>query len=136
VLDVFHSTEGQLQIHESETLDEIVHRLPGNRQHFFPVVDSDGNVKGVFTSDDVREYLYKDDIWQLAIASDVMRVDFPSVSPNDDLNTALRRITERNLDELPVLDATNGTKLLGLLSRRDIISAYNNRLAAHRKAAL
>jgi CIC family chloride channel protein len=136
VRDVFHTIDDLLLIRESETLDQIVHRLPKNRQHFFPVIDQSGTVQGIFTSDDVREYLYKDEIWQLAIASDIMRSDFLSVTPEDDLNTALRRITERNLDELPVIQSGGELKLVGLVSRRDIIAAYNNRLAAHRKATL
>jgi len=57
-----------------------------------------------------------------------MVTDVLSVSPDDDLNTALRRFTIRNLDELPVLDPQLPGKLLGMVRRRDAISLYNKRL--------
>lgn len=132
--DVLQPLEGDLLIREAETLDEIVHRLPKTRQNFFPVVNDAGQVTGIFTADDIRAYLYKDDIWTLAIATDVMRTDYGFVTPEDDLNTALRRFTERNLDELPVLQSRDSRRLAGLLSRREIITAYNMRLAELRSS--
>ncbi len=57
-----------------------------------------------------------------------MVTDVLSVSPDDDLNTALRRFTIRNLDELPVLDPQHPGKLLGMVRRRDAIALYNQRL--------
>ena len=38
-----------------------------------------------------------------------MVADVLSVKPDDDLNTALRRFTQRNIDELPVLDLAANT---------------------------
>jgi CIC family chloride channel protein len=53
-----------------------------------------------------------------------------SVSPEDDLNTTMKRFTELNLDEIPVLDANDRSRLLGMLRRRDVISFYNQKLHA------
>src|SRR5215831_21146746 len=78
--------------------------LAQSRQHYFPVVDEAGKMVGIFSSDDVRAYLFNDIIWQLAVARDVMTTKLVTVTPQDDLNTALKRFTELNLDELPVVD--------------------------------
>src|SRR5690606_22275616 len=83
---------------------------------------------GIFSTDDVRSYLLNDDIWQLANARDVMTTRVVSVSPDDDLNTALRKFTELNLDELPVLDRETKSKLQGMLRRKDVIARYNQKL--------
>ena len=48
--------------------------------------------------------------------------------PKDDLNVALKRFTELNLDELPVVDSESPTQLLGMLRRRDVIACYNQKL--------
>lgn len=108
-------------------LKEIVRFVANSRQHYFPVVDGKGRFVGIFSTDDVRSHLYNEEIWELANARDVMTSHVVSVSPDDDLNTALRRFTELNLDELPVLDAADPKKLLGMLRRKDVIACYNQK---------
>jgi len=108
-------------------LKEIVRLIADSRQHYFPVVDARGRFVGIFSTDDVRGHLYNEEIWQLANARDVMTSRVVSVTPLDDLNTALKRFTELNLDELPVLDSDDPKKLLGMLRRKDVIACYNQK---------
>jgi len=117
------------------SLDAIVHCLAHNHQHYFPVVDADKNMIGIFSDDDVRSYLYDDVLWNLVVAEDIMTSDFVSVAPDDDLNTAMKRFTSLNLDELPVIDPREPGRLLGMLRRKESIAAYNRRLMEHKQAA-
>ncbi len=55
-----------------------------------------------------------------------------TVTPRDDLHTALRRLTELNLDEIPVVDPDDPSHLLGLLGRRELVSAYSAQIEALR----
>lgn len=128
IADVFSSKREVATVSEATSLDEIVHMLAESHQHYFPVVDQDGRMVGIFTDDDVRSYLFDETIWRLAVARDVMTQKVVSVSPHDDLNTALQRFTSMNLDELPVLDEEDPGKLLGMLTRRETIAFYNRRL--------
>jgi CIC family chloride channel protein len=121
-------------IPEGTSLRAIVRLLAETRQHYFPVVDDEGKFLGIFSTDDVRRYLYDETIWEVANARDAMTSRVLSVAPADDLGTALRRFTERNLDELPVLDANRPTRLLGMLRRKDVIARYNRALADHQRA--
>jgi CIC family chloride channel protein len=120
---------------EGTKLRDIVQLLSKTRQHYFPVVSKEGHFLGIFSTDDVREYLYNENLWELANARDVMTSRVLSVTPEDDLGTALRRFTELNLDELPVLDVNHATKLLGMIRRKDVIARYNKLLAEHQRAA-
>ncbi|HEY2416207.1 MAG TPA: chloride channel protein [Pirellulaceae bacterium] len=119
---------------EGMPLRDIVHMLAENRQHYFPVMDDAGRFVGIFSSDDVRRYLFDETLWQLANARDVMTARVVSVTPDTDLNTAMKRFTELNLDELPVLDAKDGNQLLGMLRRKDVIGRYNDTLIAHKQS--
>jgi CIC family chloride channel protein len=92
------------------------------------VVDHENHFVGIFSSDDVRAHLFNDSLWELANARDIMTTRIVSVTPQDDLNTAMKRFTELNLDELPVVDCSNPTQLLGMLRRRDVIACYNEKL--------
>ncbi|MBL6724428.1 MAG: chloride channel protein [Rubripirellula sp.] len=132
--DVYRDDPEMVLIPEGMNLDHIVHRLTQNHQHYFPVVDHDGQIVGIFTDDDVRTYLYDDVLWELVVARDIMVTDFVSVSPEDDLDTAMRAFTFLNLDELPVIAPDSPGKLLGMLRRREAIAAYNHRVMEHKNA--
>lgn len=128
VADLYQKGRQVVLIPEGMTLDGIVHRLAYTHQHYFPVVDADQKMVGIFSDDDVRAYLYDDTLWNLAVARDIMVDHFLYLTPDDDLNTALRRFTSHNLDELPVLDPERPGVLLGMLRRKETIAAYNQRL--------
>lgn len=118
---------------EGMSLREMMQVVADTRQHYFPVVDKAGQLVGIFSTDDVRRYFLNQVIWELANARDVMTTRVVTVTPDDDLNTALRRFTELNLDELPVVSQQTATQLLGMLRRKDVISFYNRQLLAHKE---
>lgn len=118
---------------ERMPLHEIVHVVADTQQHYFPVIDEQKRMVGIFSADDVRSYLYDQTVWPLAVASDIMVSRVVTVSPEEDLNTALRKFTSMNLDELPVVDPENRSQLLGMLRHKDLTATYNRRLAAHRQ---
>jgi CIC family chloride channel protein len=128
--------EQRKTVFQGLSLREIVKLIATSRQNYFPVIDGAGRFIGIFTSDDVRSHLFNDSLWELANARDIMTTRIVSVTPRDDLNTALRRFTELNLDELPVVDADNPAHLVGMLRRRDVIDCYNKKLGEfHRETS-
>jgi CIC family chloride channel protein len=128
VEDVYQKDRQLCFVHESMSLEEIVHLLSENEQQYFPVVDDDQKVIGIFSANDVRAYLYDETIWKLANAGDVMVTNLVTLSPQDDLNSAMQKFTSLNLEELPVLDPEDSGKLLGMLRRKETIAAYNQRM--------
>lgn len=132
VSDVYHQHRKLRLVHEGTSLNEIVHLLAETSQRYFPVVDDQQKFIGIFSAEDVRSYLYDDTIWEIANARDVMNTRLITVSPEDDLNTALTRFTAMNIDELPVVAADDPQKLLGILRRKETIAAYNRRRLEHK----
>ncbi len=59
-----------------------------------------------------------------------MTTNIVTVTPPEDLNSALRKFTVLNVDELPVVE--EGV-LLGMLRRKEAIAAYNRRLMEHKQ---
>lgn len=133
VEDVYRRDRTIESVPEAMPLAKIVKLLSRTHQHYFPVVDSDDRMVGIFSSDDVRSYIYDETIWQLADAADVMQSSFLSVTPADDLNVAIQQFTALNIDELPVMDPENPGVLLGMLRRKETIGAYNRCLASRQK---
>ncbi|NQV28114.1 MAG: chloride channel protein [Rhodopirellula sp.] len=134
VEEVYRADLKQIHIPEGMPLEQIVHRVAENHQHFYPVEDAAGRMVGIFSTDDVREYLYDDSIWKLANARDVMIANYLYVLPQDDLNTALERFTQLNIDELPVLADAESRRLIGMLRRKETIGFYNRRLIEEKRS--
>ena len=133
VKDVYQPNNNLMLIPENMTMNEIVHQLTLTHQHYYPVVNNEGKMVGIFSSDDVRAYLYDEAIWQLAVAEDIMVSKFVSLTPGDDLNVALKGFTALNLDELPVLDPNDPGTFLGMLRRKETINFYNQQLVMHKQ---
>ena len=127
VREVFQPRATIKSYREDASLDEIVHSLSKTAQRYFPVVDFDGQLVGIFSADDVRLCLYDELLWKVAIARDIMTEQVVSVRPDDDLNTALGRFTALNVDELPVVDVEDPNRILGFLRRKETIAAYTKR---------
>lgn len=131
VEDVFQTDVDFRHVYEGSSLNEIVHMFAETSQRYFPVVDKQDQLVGVFSTEDVRSYLYDDTIWEIANAGDVMNTNVVTVTPQDDLNTALSKFTVLNVDELPVVDADQPTKILGVLRHKETIDAYNKKRLEH-----
>ncbi len=135
VNDVYRRDRSVQTVPEAMPLASIVKLLSRTHQHYFPVVNDDGAMVGIFSTDDVRRYLYDETIWQVADAADVMTSRFISVVPSDDLNVAMKKFTALNLDELPVLSNESPGELIGMLRRKESIAAYNQRLLERQQLA-
>ena len=131
--DVYRTDRQFERVTEAMKLAEIVQLLSRTHQHYFPVVNADGRMVGIFSDDDVRRYIFDETIWQLADASDIMLTKFLSVAPDEDLNSPLQKFTRLNIDELPVLDSGDSGKLLGMLRRKETIGAYNRRVLENKQ---
>jgi chloride channel protein, CIC family len=106
------------------------------RQHYFPVVDGNNRLVGIFSINDIREVLFSPDIQYLVVMKDVATPDIISTTPEEDLNTVLKKFTIRNIDSLPVVRADDPGILLGMLNRREVISFYNQQVDEMRSQRL
>ncbi|MCR9246803.1 MAG: chloride channel protein [bacterium] len=127
VADVFEPSE-VFTVSAATPLSKIVQLLVDRREDYFPVVDEAGRLVGVFSANDVRQFTFDREIYQLATAADVMTSPAEVVHPGDDLHRAMETFDKVLLDELPVVDDADGERLLGRLRRREINRAYSQKL--------
>ncbi len=134
VKDVFDPKSKEWQvIPEDMPFRKFVEFFHETEQHYFPVVDKEGNLVGIFSINDVRPLLKDEAVWDLLIIKDVARPDVIVVTPSEDIHAALQKFTVRNIDQLPVVADDDPGKFLGMLSRREVISFYNRRLSQVRQ---
>jgi CIC family chloride channel protein len=86
---------------------------------------SEGELVGVLSFASLREVLLEDSLGSLVVAADLCRTNAPAVTPTTSLGEGFRLIEGARLDEIPVVDPAAPRHLLGMLSRADLITAYN-----------
>jgi CIC family chloride channel protein len=102
----------------------VIRAFTRSSQYCFPVVDPSGALIGSVMLDQLREHLESDGEHTPLIAHDLAGPPV-SLSVRDDLDEALRRLVSLDVAELPITDPDAGNRVVGLLSRRDIVAVYN-----------
>ncbi|MCP3901709.1 MAG: chloride channel protein, partial [Desulfobacteraceae bacterium] len=107
------------------TFSEFKKFFSSTKQHYFPVVNKENNFIGIFSSTDIREVIFTAHLEDLIVMNDIMTSNVITITPNDHLDTALLKLTEKNIDALPVVQEDDDKFLIGLIARRDVIAHYN-----------
>ncbi len=116
-------------VREDAGVPAILDVTRASRQTEFPVVSADGRLAGMLSREAVREALANGDhLAPVLVAADLIRPQAERVTPEDSLLTALRRLGAQDVDTLPVVDTDDGERLLGIVSRQDVMAAYERQL--------
>jgi CIC family chloride channel protein len=94
-----------------------------------PVRGENDAITGILSVLDLRKILYEEGLGELLIARDVARKPV-LLRPDDDLYSALLKFVESDLSRLPVVDGEDPTRVLGMLDRADVFTAYAATLKA------
>lgn len=97
-------------------------------QHYFPVVNKENRLTGIFSINDIRGILFDQAIGDLVVMEDIANPDIIVTTPSEDLNEVLKKFTIRNLHRLPVVKEEDHTILIGMLDRREVIQYYNQKV--------
>lgn len=110
---------------ETMKFGDLLDLLAHSREIDFPVVDTAGRLTGMISFQDIREVAFEKGLEDVLIVRELMSRNAITVTERDDLHTALERIGSRNIERLPVVDVHERRRVVGMLSRRDIVTAYN-----------
>jgi CIC family chloride channel protein len=100
----------------------------------FPVIDSKGNLVGMVTRKDINETLISGgaDI----PLREIMTKDIIVCYPDENLKTAMQKLAIKGIGRIPVVERSNPLYLIGLITRENIIDAYNEVLKKREEAGL
>ena len=129
VLDLLPVLKKVQSIPEAMSFLEFRHYFATTTQQYFPVVDSQERMVGIFSINDVRGVLFSPEIEHLVVMKDIGTSEIISITPSEDLNSVLKKFTTKNLDSLPVVEEEDHARLIGMLNRREVIAFYNAKVS-------
>ncbi len=116
--------------HRNTPLPEILDALASSKQKVFPVLDDAGGLHGVIDFDEIRIFFTERSMpSRVVVAQDLLAPTFAVVSLDEDLASVLRKFRTTLLEELPVVETKGSLHVVGVLSRRNVIAAYLDRIA-------
>ncbi|MDA8325187.1 MAG: chloride channel protein [Nitrospiraceae bacterium] len=110
---------------EDATLDKIINDMISKEKFYIPVVDAKGLMTGIVSFQDVRPVLLEEQVKEIVRAKQIATEEVIVMYPDEDLNAAVERFSLKDIAEVPVVSRDNPQKVIGMLSRGDVISAYN-----------
>lgn len=128
VRDLMHLVKEVDLVPENMPFLEFKKYFSKTKQHYFPVMDKSGEMKSIFSINDVRSVLFSQDIENLVLMKDIGTSDIIVATPDEDLNSVMKKFTVKNIDSLPVVELEKRGKLIGMLNRREVIDFYNRRV--------
>jgi CIC family chloride channel protein len=112
-------------IPENTALGKLREKISESKHNSFPVVNEEGHLTGVLTFFDYHEVVFDEDLKDVVVVKEIATTKVITVSADDNLYNTMEKITLKDFSILPVVSPNNPSQLLGVLTRRDIFSAYN-----------
>jgi CIC family chloride channel protein len=112
-------------VNGSVTVEEAFHRVQNLPRHYhsYPVVESDSNVIGIFTFNDLKRALANGQ-GDLPVAT-VARRTLVHAHPDHTLDAAMLKLGRNGISQLPVVSRRDTSRLLGILTMHDIVEALS-----------
>jgi CIC family chloride channel protein len=113
-------------------LAEIVNAFLHSRSLYLYVGDEEGRLLGVVDLHDIKESLPDRNISSLVIAADLV-AEIPFVTPSEPLTSVNEKLWFRDLGQLPVVDSAENRRFLGIVTRRDLLGAFDREVLRHNR---
>jgi len=127
VKDVFKRDFDSVPV--TDNFSQVVNRVIRGKGPAFPVVDGSGRLHGVLSIHDIKDHLFeRDSLKNILIAGDIASTSFQTVTPDDNCQTALERLSTASAEGLPVVALSDSRTVIGMLWRKDILDEYQKEI--------
>ena len=131
VADVMH--DDVTAINHSVPFPGVVERFLKEPYNFLYVTDGHGKFLGAIRLHALKEMLNQGDALQSVVAHDLLDDSFEVVTPKDNLADTMEKFWRQNCERLPVVNNLTDRKLVGWMSKRDLIGVYSQEILRKRQ---
>lgn len=111
---------------ENMVLLNLINTFKTRDVSYLHVVNQDQELTGIISFRDIRPLLGEEEVHYLIIARDVATTDVATVGPEDSIQLALHKMSERGISQLPVVVEGNGRQVIATLREKDVMAAYDS----------
>ncbi len=122
-------------LRETTTFRQIADRFLVSSNNFLPIVDTNQQFIGVVALQDLKEFLNTSQSFEGVIAYDVMRPPPKFLTPGQRLLDALPIVLESELRNVPVVNSPEEKRLVGSVSRAEVLAVFSEAIAEKSKPA-
>lgn len=109
------------RIQEDFKLKQLVDVIAISRRNIYPVLDKNDVLKGLITIDDIREMMFKSEMYDKVNVKELMRRPSYVIKETDDIRSVMKMFDESHLWNIPVVK--NGI-YKGFISKSTILEKY------------
>ncbi|HEX9046141.1 MAG TPA: CBS domain-containing protein, partial [Verrucomicrobiae bacterium] len=120
---------------ETTPVREIAARFLASSNNFVPIIDGEQRLVGVVALQDLKDFLHDNAELAGVIAFDLMRPPPKCLTPGQRLLDALPVVLQSELRNIPVVNTPAENRLVGSLSRAQMLAAFSEAIAAKSKPA-
>jgi CIC family chloride channel protein len=113
------------KVKPSDTLGELIKVIALSKRNLFPVVDEYNILEGVVSLDDVREIMFRQELYETTFVHDLMTIPPSYIDKKENIDAVMETFRKTGAWNLPVLD--NGY-YVGFISKSRIYSKYRDML--------
>ncbi len=118
--------QAPITVHRDQSVAELFAIFQETHLYGFPVMENDEDLYGIVTLQDMERALDRKGVMVRSLkVGDVATLDTVTVFPDEPIWSAIRKMGPRDLARLPVVSRHSEQKLVGLISRSDILRAYD-----------
>lgn len=121
-------TREVVTIPEEMPFKKILEIVSYSRHLYYPVVNREGNMVGIISFSDIRDAAQTEGMEENVVARDLATSDVVTLKPNHNLNEALDKFSELDVEQIPVVKVGDSKKVIGLLLRADVQAVYNREI--------
>jgi chloride channel protein, CIC family len=121
-------TEEVAAIPEEMPFKKILEIVSYSRHLCYPVMSQEGDMVGIISFADIRDAALKEGMEKAVLARDLATADVVTLKPNHNLNEALDKFSELDVEQMPVVSVGDPKKVIGLLLRSDVKAVYNREI--------
>jgi len=112
-------------IHKDATLGELVKVITTSKRNVFPVVDDEGIFYGVVHLNDIRDVIFKPELYNKVMVSSLMNAPMTSAKRGDSMDEIVEKFQKTPQFNIVVLE---DGKYVGFVSRANVFSKYRKML--------
>ena len=105
------------------SLRELTEVVAHSTRNIFPVIDNKNRLVGIIHLDNIREIMFKAEMYDTALVKHLMQKPQAIISPNENMHSVMKKFDETDSWNLPVVE---NELYIGFISKSSLLTKYRS----------